>query len=235
MIADEPRSNSRIGSADSTELEADAFLRSIVGFVERELPLWGVRADRPQVTDEPRLNETLCDHLECAARKSFDLIRFVHEPYQSAGRNADLAVKPSRGISVEGVGYTEFEQLLPIECKRLPTPKDSRRSDCEYVHGLPGRRTGAIERFKEGLHGPDSAQALVIAYVQEETFEHWVAAINGRLSQLAEKGTDEGRWDPVEHLVGQVSEDEVRLCKLESTHRRASNSIQIKHLWLQMN
>ena len=239
MIADEQRPTPGIGTPDATLLDADAFHHAIVAFIERELPVWHGRADRPPVTDEPRLNETLCDHLDCAARHSFDSIRFCHEPYQSPGRAADLAVKPGKIFSVEVIGYSEFEQLLPIECKRLPTPPDTRRSDCEYVHGLPGHRTGAIERFKHGLHGPANRRALIIAYVQSESFTHWQAAINERLAKLANDGIDNGLWGPPEFLSA-LSACRADLLKLVSHHRRLqppgnSDRIKIEHLWLVMN
>jgi len=157
MIADEPRSTLGIGAPDSALLDGGAFHFAIISFIERELLVWNDRKDRPQVTDETHLNETLCDHLDCASRKSFDIIRFCHEPNQDSGRKADIGVKPVECMVVEGIGHSEFEQLLPIECKRLPTPPDRNRSDCEYVHGTLGHRTGAIERFKHGLHGRGGA------------------------------------------------------------------------------
>lgn len=240
MIANEPRPTPFVGVPDATVLGTDAFHHAIVAFVEHQLPVWRDRADRPPVNDEPRLNETLCDHLDCASRHSFDSIRFSHEPYQTPGRAADLAVKPGRHIVVEGVGYSEFEQLLPIECKRLPTPPDKRRSDCEYVHGLPGHRTGAIERFKHGLHGPTNRRALIIAYVQEESFGRWLTIINKRLRQLANNGADNGLWSPTELISSSGDVIHGGVCKLGSRHRRillpaTFDGIDVDHLWMQMN
>lgn len=240
MIADEQQSPTFIGSPDSELLDADAFHHTIVAFIDHHLPVWRDRADRPPVTDEPRLNETLCDHLDCAARHSFDVIRFSHEPYQTPGRAADLAVKPGRQIVVEGIGYSEFEQLLPIECKRLPTPADNRRSDCEYVHGLEGHRTGAIERFKHGLHGPSNNRALIVAYVQGNDFKHWEGVINQRLQKQANDGVDQGLWAPFEILTTVPSKTSTGCQKFESIHRRvqppaASPQVKIEHLWVSMN
>ena len=241
MIADEPRPTPAIGIPDSEVLNVGAFHREIVAFIERELPVWRRRPDRPQVTDEPRLNETLCDHLDCASRRQcFDSIRFCHEPYQSSGREADIAVKPAGTIKVEGRAYCEFEQLLPIECKRLPTPPDKRRNDLEYVHGLLGHRTGGIERFKHGLHGPANQCALIIAYVQAESFAHWLALINARLALLAQNGTDNGLWQPVEPLSSFTAADSADVHKFTSHHRRisppsCSESVDMEHLWLRMN
>lgn len=237
MIADESRPTPSIGTPDATVLDADAFHHAILSFIEQELPLWRDRPTRPQFDDEPNLNQTLCLHLNTAARhKSFDAVQFLQEPLQVAGRRADIGVYPL--IMVEGRTYGDFEQLLPIECKRLPTPKDKRRSDCEYVHGLPGHRTGAIERFKHGLHGPANQRALIVAFVQSESFTHWLTTINERLNNLATDGADDGLWSPAEPLSAETAGND--LYKINSRHRRLqppshSNIVEIEHLWLQMN
>ena len=241
MIADESRPTPAVGALDATVLVADAFHREIVAFIERELPVWRGRPNRPPLTDEPNLNQTLCLHLNSASRRqSFDAVQFLQEPLQSSARRGDIGVMPLGLIVVEGRTYEDFEQLLPIECKRLPTPPDSRRGDVEYVHGLAGHRTGAIERFKHGLHGPTNRRALIIAYVQAESFNHWLTIINARLALLAENGTDDGLWHPAEVLsCGSVTKG-VDIQKLASNHRRlvppsSSNAVDMEHLWLRMN
>lgn len=240
MIADESRPTPGIGTPDATLLDADAFHHAIVAFIERELPVWRDRPTRPQLTDEPNLNQSLCLHLNSAARRQcFDAIQFLQEAVQIAGRRADMGVMPLGTIMVEGRTYEDFEQLLPIECKRLPTPPDKRRSECEYVHGLLGHRTGAIERFKHGLHGPTNHRAMIIAYVQSQSFTHWLTAINERLDKLANEGSDMGLWSPAEPLSVTTSSHSA-LHKIHSNHRRLqppghSGFVGIEHLWLQMN
>jgi len=162
MIADESRPIPALGNLDAGVLELGAFCREIVSFIERELPVWRQRPELSQVEDEPCLNQSLCLHLDRASRHNFDSIRFLQEPIQGSGRNADIGALPVDTITVEGITYQDYEQLLPIECKRLPTPSGSRRSDLEYVHGMPGQRTGGIERFKHGLHGRGNRHALMI-------------------------------------------------------------------------
>ena len=241
MIADEPRPAPGIGTPDATLLDADAFHHATVSFIERELPVWRDRPKRPQVTDEATLNQTLCVHLNSAARRQgFDTIQFNQETLQSSARRADIGVMPLGTIVVEGRSYEDFEQLIPIECKRLPTPTDKRRSDCEYVHGLPGHRTGAIERFKRGLHGPQNPRALIIAYVQAESFAHWVTTINARLNKLATERSDNGVWSPAEILSAFAAVSSADLCRFVSNHRRSkppaySEAVEIEHLWLRMN
>ncbi|MFT5622725.1 MAG: hypothetical protein ACI9FZ_000650 [Bacteroidia bacterium] len=238
MIADEPRQPLGIGTPDDTLLDADAFHYAIVAFIVKELPVWRDRPTRPKASDEPSLNQTLCLHLNSAARRQcFDSIQFLQEPLQPTARRVDIGVMPLGTITVEGRSYEDFEQLLPIECKRLPTPIDKRRNDCEYVHGLPGHRTGAIERFKHGLHGPQNRRALIIAYVQSESFAHWLATINERLVKLADNNTDHGLWSPSELLSTNTIAPNNDIQQLLSQHRRISDSacIDIEHLWILTN
>ncbi|MGA2179419.1 MAG: hypothetical protein ABSH15_07550 [Verrucomicrobiota bacterium] len=241
MIADESHKTPAIGTPDSEVLDAGAFRREIVAFVERELPVWRDRPERPDCDDEPHLNEFLCGHLNSATRRQcFDAVQFLPEPVQTASRRGDIAVKPLGTIRVEGRKYYDFEQLLPIECKRLPTPPDSRRSDLEYVHGLPGHRTGGIERFKHGLHGSTNQHALMIAYVQAKSFAHWLTAINARLAKLAADEADEGIWNPSESLSPCASTRSSETQRFKSCHRRlsppcSSDKVEMEHIWLQMN
>ena len=241
MIADEPRPTPAVGVPDSTVLDADAFHREIVAFIQRELPVWRDRPTRLPLTDEPNLNQTLCLHLNSASRRQcFDAVQFLQEPLQSSARRGDIGVMPLGTILVEGKTYDDFEQLLPIECKRLPTPPDKRRGDLEYVIGLAGHRTGAIERFKHGLHGPANRRAVIIAYVQAESFSHWLTIINARLALLSENNTDDGLWRPAEVLSIPVPTEGTDIQKLTSRHRRVvppsfSDVVDMEHLWLRMN
>lgn len=241
MIADESPKTPTIGTPDSEVLDAGAFHEKIVAFIEQELPVWRDRPELAQVTDEPNLNQSLCLHLDKASRRQcFDSVRFVQEPLQASGRNADIGVMPLDNITVEGICYHDFEQLLPIECKRLPTPPDSRRSDLEYVRGKPPHRTGGIERFKHGLHGPTNRHALMIAYVQAESFNHWLTAINARLGKLATDGADDGIWNPIEPLTNRSSAHSPEVQRVKSCHRRlcpscTSDNVEMEHIWLLMN
>lgn len=240
MIADEFHPNPALGNLDAEVLELGAFCREIVSFIERELLLWRQRPEIAQVEGEPCLNQSLCLHLDRASRHRFDSIRFLQEPIQSTGRNADIGVLPVNAIVVEGIGYQDYEQLLPIECKRLPTPRGSRRSDLEYVHGLPGQRTGGIERFKLGLHGRENWHGLMIAYVQATSFAHWRTTINTRLAEMAADGSTARLWSPAEALSACESPANLEVARFKSQHRRlqppcCSAQVDMEHLWVRMN
>ncbi len=236
MIADEQPQYPFVGTPDATLLDADAFHEAIVSFIGQQLPVWRNKTARPPFQDEPRLNQSLCLHLNRAARHSFDSIEFTQEPIQSGSRRGDIGVMEEGMIAVDGRDYYDWVQLLPIECKRLPTPPDKKRSDCEYVHGTPGHRTGAIERFKHRLHGPSNRRAMIIGYVQSESLDHWLETINARLAKLAKEAVDDGLWDPAEFLTKAGMMNLEDLQRFQSSHRRNDSSeVSIRHLWVSMN
>ena len=106
MIADKSPQIPAIGTPDSEELNAGAFHEKIMTFIEQELPVWRDRPERPNLDDEPHLNEFLCGHLNSASRRQcFDSIQFLAEPVQTAGRRGDIAVKPLGTIRVEGIEH----------------------------------------------------------------------------------------------------------------------------------
>ena len=152
-------------------------LFEILDFIKNQLPIWRDRTDREHETAEDRLTSQLCFHLNSAARQHMDFIQFQHQTpdEQKKNRTLDLTASPSgQSIVIEGHRYTDFDTLMPIECKRLPTPKDHNREECEYVVTVtPKRLTGGIQRFKEGHHGANHNIAGMIAYIQDNTRLFW--------------------------------------------------------------
>src|SRR3546814_1117379 len=68
-------------------------------------------------------------------------------------------------IWIEGRQYTEYQTLLPIECKRLPTSTGTDRDEREYLYSRFST-TGGVQRFKAGHHAASHARAAMIGYVQ---------------------------------------------------------------------
>nr|VFK79011.1 MAG: hypothetical protein BECKSD772D_GA0070982_103221 [Candidatus Kentron sp. SD] len=215
---------------------------ALLDFIAEELPRWRDHPDRKPETAEAKLTDQLCDHLDSAAECSdaWDWIHFRTEvPDETRpGRKIDLAAKP-RGEArfIEGQRYTQFDTLLPIECKRLPTPKDKRRDEREYVVTEKGA-TGGIQGFKFGHHGATHRVAGMIAYVQEQTFEHWLRRVNGWISDLAKK-TDSG-WSDLDVIEKMKGNSVGGACRLRSRHERLGEAekfeeIEIDHLWIDMN
>jgi hypothetical protein len=115
-----------------------ASLYELLDFIADELPSWRDRPELKSISSETELTSKLCGHLNSAARRStgWDFLQFRSEESdeQQKGRKIDLVASPCDAtVWVEGRRCTDFDTLLPIECKRLPTPKGKDRDEREYV------------------------------------------------------------------------------------------------------
>ena len=155
MLADFSDRHVQIGSLGKDVHLSAASLDELIEFIAGELPCWRDHPDRSEKTAETALTSQLCGHLNTVARHSagWDILQFrIEEPdEQKKGRKIDLiasACGPT--IWIDGRRCTQFDTLLPIECKRLPTPKDKDRDEREYVINRKAT-TGGIQRFKASL------------------------------------------------------------------------------------
>jgi len=212
---------------------------ALIELIADELPRWRDHPDRKPETAETALTNQLCDHLNSAVRTSvgWSRVQFRTEVPDEAkrGRAIDLAPKPCAAVLViEGRRHTQFDTLLPIECKRLPTPKEKDRDEREYVATATGT-TGGMQRFKFGYHGAAHRVAAMIAYVQERTFSHWLTQVNGWIRNLSsETGS---AWSPSDGLKPLKDDSTAGLCTLHSRHQRGGGleEIDLRHLWIRMN
>jgi hypothetical protein len=238
MLADSPI------TAEAGTLQAEVQLPAtaryeLLDFIARELPRWRDHPERKPETSEPALTGQLCDHLNGAARTSdgWTWVQFRTEVPDEVrrGRAIDLAPKPCGVVLViEGRRHTQFDTLLPIECKRLPTPQERDRDEREYVTTATGS-TGGMQRFKLGHHGAAHRHAAMIAYVQERAFSYWLAQVNGWIRDLS--ADSDSVWSDADALEPLKDDCVAGLCRLRSHHRRASRleEIDLQHLWIKMN
>ena len=211
----------------------------LVGFIAEELPRWRDNAYRPDALAETALTEYLCDHLNSAAYDSavWSHVQFRTETRDETrgGRKIDLAAKPrGAALVIEGRRHTQFQALFPIECKRLPTPKNG-RDEREYVATERGT-TGGIQRFKLGYHGASHTFAAMIAYIQKESSSHWLKLVNGWICDLAAE--PDSLWsnsDTLQRLCPANSDTSVTT--LKSRHRREGDlgECELRHLWIRMD
>ena len=239
MLAKLPDFSARSGKLSSDLQRSAAFLHELLNFIADELPRWRDRPGRKNETSEPALNSQLCAHLNSTARHSagWDILQFrIEEPdEQDKTRKIDLAPAPCDAtIWIEGRSYTDFETLLPIECKRLPTPKGNKRDEREYVINRHAT-TGGIQRFKAGYHGSAHTLGGMIAYVQEDTATLWHSRIAGWISDLVR--SSEPGWSLKDSLELDVEIKALGLTLLRSSHtrERGLSEIELRHLWVQMN
>ena len=214
------------------------FLHALLDFIANELPRWRDDPDRPISVAETTLTEHLCDYLSGAARRSpgWDVLQFRTEvsDEQNKGRKIDAAPKPCGTIIwIDGRRHTQYDSLLPIECKRLPTPKGKDRDEREYV--ISGHTTtGGIQRFKAGYHGAAHLLGAMIGYVQEDTTMLWYKRVTGWIEDLVKAG--ESGWTVKDHLHIEHDDRTLRLTVFRSSHDREIGSpIALRHLWLEMN
>jgi hypothetical protein len=238
MLADTPDISAQLGSL-STDVQRPATFRyELVNFIAVELPRWRDRVDRPKATAETSLTSQLCGHLNGASRRSpgWDILQFRVEEQdeQLRGRKIDLVASPcGASICVEGRRHTEFDSLMPIECKRLPTPKGSDRDEREYVISRHSS-TGGIQRFKDGNHASTHSFGAMIAYVQEGTTAVWETRVSGWVNALA---GDEPGWTTKDLLQLLHNDETLRLAVLRSIHQRQKglSDFELQHLWIEMN
>ena len=136
-------------------------------------------------------------------------------------------------IWIDGRRCTQFDTLLPIECKRLPTPKDKDRDEREYVINRKAT-TGGIQRFKAGDHGAAHSRAAIIAYVQAETPQVWFDRLNAWITEL--DGSEHTGWSLQDLIRSESVVGKTGLTMYRSQHVRAKglSQIDIRHLWIAM-
>jgi hypothetical protein len=231
MLADTPTSTPGVGALRPGVHRPGAFLRGIIDFIATHLPSWRDDPERPAAASERELTAQLAASLNAAARAHLDIIHFQTERPDPArrGRTFDLAAQPSaQPLYVAGRRFTKFDVLLPIECKRLPTPSDGRRDPREYVT-TGARPGGGIQRFKLGFHGAAHAVAVIIAYIQADNAEVWVRRINEWIAELARV---DASWVG-ETLTVDATNGDVH--RARSRHSRAASgraAIELQHLWI---
>jgi hypothetical protein len=238
MLADET-DNVQSGRLDLDVHPPSTSKLAILDFIAHDLPLWRDHPDRRKEHPETILTEQLCEYLNQASYLSgvWSHLQFRTETADELqrGRKADLTVKPRVGaIVIEGRRHTIFDAILPIECKRLPTPAGTDRDEREYVFNRHAT-TGGIERFKRGLHAGSHDLAGMIGYVQDQSCDFWAARVSEWISGLVASG--QKGWT-VEDLPHVIRDDTGRgVAVLRSSHAREgiATNIELRHLWIRMS
>lgn len=238
MLADEGDRLAQAGALGGDIHLPGEWLSALVDFIGRALPGWRDDPVRPAETAETKLTAQLCSRLNSISRhaRGWDFLQFKREEPDEArgGRSIDLAVAPSGSVIwIEGHEYSEYRTLLPIECKRLPTPTGSDRDEREYLVSRFSS-TGGIQRFKAGHHGAAHARAAMIGYVQDRDIPYWRTQLDGWIDALA--GDAASGWSATEKLALIEHDATARQASLRSNHPRATHlePILIDHLWLEM-
>jgi hypothetical protein len=238
MLADSSDALTKSGAL-SSDVHLPATSRyELLDFIRDELPRWRDRPERNDETSETSLTFELCAHLNSATRHSrWDFLQFLTEvpDKQRKERKIDMAATPCGAtVCIEGRRHADFEPLLPIECKRLPTPVGPKRDEREYVINRHAS-TGGIQRFKAGHHGAEYTLGAMIAYVQQETPRVWDTRVREWIQGLIDSA--QPGWTAKDFLQLQDDDGVRRVAVLRSSHKRDNGLpvIELRHLWLQMN
>jgi hypothetical protein len=239
MLANGLETFAQIGFLSAEVQKPATFRHELLAFISNELPRWRDHPDRPKMTAETVLTSQLCAHLNSAARHSdgWDVLQFRVEESdeQNSGRKIDLVASSSgTTICIEGRRHTVFDILMPIECKRLPTPQGKDRDEREYVTSQFSS-TGGIQRFKAGHHGATHEFAAMIGYIQNETPEYWEQRVSDWINNLA--GANQPGWTAMDLLRREREDTAQRLAIFHSSHSRQNGltDIELWHLWIEMN
>ena len=167
----------------------------------------------------------------------WDILQFRTEvgDEQRKGCKIDLAPKPcGTTIWIDGRRHSQYDSLLPIECKRLPTPKDKDRDEREYVFNQYGS-TGGIQCFKAGHHGGAHTLGAMIAYVQEETAIFWGKRVSEWMQEIIASGLN--GWTTKDLLRLEDNNELAGMTIFRSEHTRDGGlpEIALRHLWVRMN
>ena len=238
MLADNDGADVQSGGFSPDLHRPKAWLHQLIDFILEELPAWRDRPRRRAADAETQLTSQLCAHLNGVVRKSsgWDVLQFrIEEPDETKiSRRIDLIAAPAgEVIWIEGRRHDDFDTLLPIECKRLPTPKGTDRDKREYLRVANGS-TGGVQRFKAGLHGAAHEQAVMIAYVQAGGISAWINRLNWWIRTLSRAGISGWSHDD---CLNTLRHDALRrVAVLASVHERelALSKISLRHLWVEI-
>ena len=238
VLADEDEAPVQAGTLNRDVHLPGEWLSSLVSFIAVTLPAWRDDPKRPTRTGETGLTAQLCARLNSVSRHSpgWDFLQFRREEPDDvrSGRSIDLVAAPSDAlIWIAGREYNEYRALLPIECKRLPTPTSKDRDEREYVFSRFSS-TGGIQRFKAGHHAAAHARAAMIGYVQDRNIPFWFTQVETWIDGLV-SATVSG-WSVDDKLRLTTHNDETRVASLQSEHQRdlCLDPILIDHLWIEM-
>ncbi len=134
---------------------------------------------------------------------------------------------------IEGRSYTDLDTIMPVECKRLPTPRKKNRSEREYVVSNPGTVDGGIQRFKIGAHASVHTLAGMIAYVQDDTSDVWEHKVQTWIDDLAASSKE---WTAADRLHRLFDDPVAKVRTLSSVHARPGSlaAIELHHMWVVM-
>jgi len=211
---------SAIGTPPPSKPIYEALFKFIDDSLPRFTPL-SVDCLGKTVISEDEITEDLSVFLDYKQELNSGIFKFVNQ-----SKKSDIGVKLGRGYEADNRA-----NICWIEAKRLPTPTQNDRDEREYVViGNQKRGKGGIERFKENKHAPNLPYSIMIAYIQDGTFEFWLEEIN---KWIAELSTSNSFWGKDELLKPFVNRNNRFLSKHQRRNKKESlATIELRHFWI---
>lgn len=229
------------GGPDDGVFRPQESIESVWTHIEKGLEALASNGKTDQISlNENGLTQRLIDELETQNGYRPYYFQKEHMVQDDDGHSArnDVAVlaRVANAVVVHGVSYGAKAKFLVLEAKRLPAPEKKRQR--EYVIGEASagkaRKTGGIERFKRGDHDRTLKEVGMIGYVQNHSFDHWHAQINGWVDELIANSQQGLSWDRQDRLERDTSSE--RLARLKSYSLRSTDNqrLLIRHRWISL-
>jgi hypothetical protein len=213
---------SAIGIPPSSKPIYEALFKFIDDSLQSFTPL-SVDSSGRVVTAEDEITEDLAVFLDNKQELNSGIFKFR---FVNQSKNSDIGVKLGRGYDSDN-----RTNICWIEAKRLPTPIQNNRDEREYVViGNEKKGKGGIERFKENKHAPHLPYSIMIAYIQNNTYDFWLKEINKWITELS---ANDSFWNKDE-LLEPISNCNNRFLSKHQRRekRRFIESIELRHFWI---
>ncbi|MBL7815983.1 MAG: hypothetical protein JNL70_13285 [Saprospiraceae bacterium] len=202
------------------------YVEKLITFIEKYLPDFPTESNSKPEQNENDLSENLYKYLTRKAKFNPENQQYPFEFQPEKSQKKPQTKGHSKRIDIATRLNTldvNMEVIYCIEAKKLPTDKVGGVREKEYVSG----KGGAIDRFKREEHGLDDNGELIhrngiIAYVTENSFDHWHININRWISECG--------WLSTEALKKEYFKE---VAKLLSLHFYVSGySLHLDHFWV---
>jgi hypothetical protein len=226
-------SSSNIGNLS---LSIQPLIENLLSFIDTYLPTFINSVDddsNPEEEIERILNQQLVDFFN-GHSSDFNPYLEYKFLFRKDDESRDTLSKPDIGVTVWDKQHFKARNrsFFQIECKRLPTPNiSSERSEKEYVRGIK-ENSGGIERFKNNKHGQHLGEGALIAFIQKESLETWIANITDWVQH--EIDHTKTLWKDNDHLVNIYKSPSLH--KYSSVAERVSgDTIKLYHFLLDVS
>ncbi len=222
----------------STGIEANDSIKAVVDFIKKHFGAFAEKYRHGDVSTEKGLNQKLCIffNIRTKAEPFFFHHEFMENTASGKSPQVDIGTILIPDIlEVADRQYNESDSFFSIEAKRLPTEGTNREK--EYVIGHPSP-SGAIERFKKGIHGSRLKFAAIIGYVQNNSFDHWFLKVNSWIEELA-IDSSQSLWSNNDMLEKSINNNSDPFWELISENQRDNgggqlDTIKIFHFWINL-